>query len=305
MDEGNSVSETAAALRAREFESQRARLMAVAYRLLSSHVDAEDAVQETWLRFARQDAVSIDNVPGWLTTVCGRVCIDLLRARSTRREVAHDEQDIPDLVVTTVPTPGPDDEAVLAESVGVALLLVLDTLNPAERLAFVLHDTFGVPFDEIGQIVGRSADASKMLASRARQKVRGAAPGAGERRAQRAVVDAFLAAAREGDFERLLAVLDPEVVWRTQTARGDIALRGAAEVAAKARQASYSKASDQAVLVNGWPGILARGRSGKALGVMMCRVVDGRIAEITSVIDGARLAAMDLPDADSSLAPRS
>jgi RNA polymerase sigma factor (sigma-70 family) len=182
------------------FEQQRERLVAVAYRMLGSRVDAEDAVQEAWIRLARQDAAAIDNLAGWLTTVVGRVCVDVLRSRKTRAELSYDDR-LPELVVTVDGGAAPEDDAVLAESVGLALLVVLDTLTPTERLAFVLHDMFAVPFAEIGEIIGRSTDATKMLASRARRKVRGTSLPEEEPRRQRAVVDAFLAAARDGDFE--------------------------------------------------------------------------------------------------------
>jgi RNA polymerase sigma factor (sigma-70 family) len=286
------------------FEMHRGRLTAVAHRVLGSHADAEDAVQETWLRFSSQDVDAIDNPAGWLTTVVGRICIDRLRARTARREVSNDD-DFPDLVVSDAAI-SPEDEAMLADSVGAALLVVLDTLAPAERMAFVLHDVFGMPFDEIGPIVDRSPDAAKMLASRARRKVQGSHPPPGALRADREVVDAFLAAARDGDFDRLLEVLDPAVVWRTQTAHGIVVLRGADQVASRARQASYAKATAAAVTVNGRPGITAWSPAGKPRGVMMCTVVGGRIVEITSVIDPERLARLDLsrPPDGSRTIPR-
>ena len=201
--------------------------------MLGSRADAEDAVQEAWLRLARQDADAIDNLAGWLTTVVGRVCIDVLRSRKARPEAPYDDW-LPELVVTEDDDGAPEDDALLAESVGLALLVVLDTLRPAERLAFVLHDMFAVPFDEIGRILDRSTDAAKMLASRARRKVQDTPHPTEERRQQRAVVDAFLAAARDGDFEGLLRVLDPDVTWRTYTARGVAVRLGAAEVAGRA-----------------------------------------------------------------------
>src|ERR1700712_6134803 len=212
------------------FEDQRVRLVAVAYRMLGSRADAEDAVQEAWLRLARQDAAAIDNLAGWLTTVVGRVCIDVLRSRKASPEASSDDR-LPELVVTEDSGRAPEDDAVLADSVGLALLVVLDTLRPAERLALVLHDMFAVPFEEIAPIVGRSADATKMLASRARRKVQGTHPPTEERQQQRAVVDAFLAAARRGDFEGLLRVLDPDVTWRTHSARGVVVRLGATQVA--------------------------------------------------------------------------
>ena len=210
---------------AEAFEEQRGRLVAVAYRMLGSRADAEDAVQEAWLRLARQDAATIDNLAGWLTTVVGRVCIDMLRSRKARPEASYGDR-LPELVVTEDDDAAPEDDALLADSVGLALLVVLDTLGPAERLAFVLHDMFAVPFEEIGQIIGRSTDATKMLASRARRKVQGPHRPTDERQQQRAVVDAFLAAARSGDFEGLLRVLDPDVTWRAHTARGVVVRLG-------------------------------------------------------------------------------
>jgi RNA polymerase sigma factor (sigma-70 family) len=278
---------------AEAFEEQRGRLMAVAYRILGSRADAEDAVQEAWLRLARQDADAIDNLAGWLTTVVGRVCIDMLRSRKARPEASYDR--LPELVVTEDNDGAPEDNVLLAESIGLALLVVLDTLRPAERVAFVLHDMFAVPFDEIGQILGRSADASKMLASRARRKVQDAHRPTDERQQQRAVVDAFLAAARDGDFEGLLRVLDPDVASRTHTAHGVIVNLGATEVATLVQRRARAKATARRVLVNGEPGMVVWGSNGRPLGVMACTVVDGRIVEILSVTDRKRLTAMDLP----------
>lgn len=276
------------------FEQQRGRLVAMAHQVLGSWADAEDAVQEAWLRLTRQDASTIDNLAGWLTTVVGRVCIDMLRARTTRPEAPYDEQ-VPPFVVVDEEGGAPEDEALLAESLGLALLVVLDTLTPAERLALVLHDVFAVPFEQIGQILGRSADASKMLASRARHTVRGAPRPSAERRRQRAVVDAFLAAARNGDFEGLLRVLDPDVTWHTQTAHGVTVTLGATEVAAVARHRARARATAHPVLVNGDPGIVAWSAAGAPLGMMACTVVGDRIVEIHSLRDPGRLAAMDLP----------
>ena len=280
---------------AEAFEEQRGRLVAVAYRMLGSRADAEDAVQEAWLRLARQDPAAIDNLAGWLTTVVGRVCIDVLRSRKARPEASYDDR-LPELVVTEEADGAPEDDALLAESVGLALLVVLDTLRPSERLAFVLHDMFAVPFEEIGQIIGRSPDASKMLASRARRKVQGTHRSTDEPQQQRAVVDAFLAAARSGDFEGLLRVLDPDVTWRTHTARGVVVRLGATEVAAKARRGVHTKLTGRNVLVNGEPGILVSDANGKPRIVMACTVVDGRIVEILSVTDPERLASVDLPE---------
>lgn len=277
---------------AEAFEQQRGRLVALAYRMLGSRTDAEDAMQEAWLRLARQDAAAIDNLPAWLTTVVGRVCIDMLRARRARPE-AHGDL-LPELLVTEDNDGTPEDDVLLADSVGLALLVVLDTLRPAERLAFVLHDIFEVQFEEIGQIIGKSTSASKMLASRARRKVQGVHRSTDGRQRQRATVDAFLAAARDGDFEGLLRVLDPGVTWRSHTPRGVVVRLGATEVAAKVQQATHSKATARRVLVNDEPGILVCA-NGKPQAVMACTVVDGRIVEILSVIDPERLASMDLP----------
>ena len=279
------------------FEEQRDRLVAVAYRMLGSRADAEDAVQEAWLRLARQGPAAIDNLPGWLTTVVGRVCIDVLRSRQVRPEDAAGDR-LPELVVTE-DGGAPEDDALLAESVGLALLVVLGTLRPAERLAFVLHDMFAVPFEEIGPIIGRSPDAAKMLASRARRKVQDAPRPTEERQQRRAVVDAFLAAARSGDFEGLLRVLDPDVTWHTHTARGVIVGRGAAEVVGRVQRVARAAVTASPVLVNGEPGIVARAANGRLVGVMACTVVDGRIAEILSVTDPERLVTMDLPGAPS------
>ena len=276
------------------FEQQRGRLVAVAYRMLGSRADAEDAVQEAWLRLARQDRGSVDNLAGWLTTVVGRVCIDLLRSRRTRPEASYDDR-LPELVVTEDGGAAPEDDALLAESVGLALLVVLDTLRPAERLAFVLHDMFAVPFGEIGQIIGKSPDATKMLASRARRKVQDTHRPTDERRQQRTVVDAFLAAARGGDFEGLLRVLDPEVTWRAHTARGLVVRSGAAAVAERAQLGARAAVTARPALVNGEYGIVAWRANGKPHSVMACTVVDGRIVEILSVSDPERLASMDLP----------
>ena len=276
------------------FEEQRGRLVSVAYRMLGSRADAEDAVQEAWLRLARQDAAVIDNLSGWLTTVVGRVCIDVLRSRKTRPEASYDDG-LLELEMAEDGGVAPEDDAVLAESIGLALLVVLDTLRPTERLAFVLHDMFAVPFEEIGQIIGRSTDATKMLASRARRKVQGTPRPTDERQQQRAVVDAFLAAARGGDFDGLVRLLDPDVTLRSYTGHGVVVGRpGAAEVAARAQRGARAVATVRPVLVNGEPGVVVWGANGKLLGVLAATVVDGRIVEILSVSDRERLAFMGL-----------
>ena len=276
------------------FEEQRARLVAMAYRMLGSRADAEDAVQEAWLRLARQDSAAIDNLAGWLTTVVGRVCIDVLRSRKAKPESSYDDQ-LPELVVTEDNDETPEYDTLLADSVGMALLVVLDSLRPAERLPFVLHDMFAVPFEEIGQILGKSTDATKMLASRARRKVQGPHHPTDERQQQRAVVDAFLAAARTGDFEGLLQVLDPDVVWRSHTPRGTVVRLGATEVVARAQRGVHANVTANRVLVNGEPGIMAWTATGKPLSLMACTITNGRITEILSITDPERLAALDLP----------
>jgi RNA polymerase sigma factor (sigma-70 family) len=276
------------------FEEQRGRLVAVAYRMLGSRADAEDAVQEAWLRLARHDEAAIDNLAGWLTTVVGRVCIDVLRSRQARPETPYDDE-LPDLIVTADNDQGPEDDVLLADTVGLAMLVVLDALRPDERLAFVLHDMFAVPFEEIGQILGKSADASKMLASRARRKVQNGRQPASERQQQREVVDAFLTAARAGDFDGLLRVLDPDVTWRVHTPRGVVVRLGASEVVGKIQQTVHAKGTLRRVLVNGEPGIAAWSADGKPFAVMACTVVDGRIVAMESVTDPARLASIDLP----------
>jgi RNA polymerase sigma factor (sigma-70 family) len=278
------------------FEAQRDRLRAVAYRMLGSHADAEDVVQEAWLRLSRQDTATIDNFAGWLTTVVGRISLDVLRSRQARPEASYDDR-LAELVVTVDDSPAPEDDVVLADSVGLALLVVLESLGPSERLAFVLHDLFAVPFDEIGQILGRSTDAAKMLASRARRNVQATERPTAAGREQREVVQAFLAAARRGDFEGLLRVLDPEVKLTVDTPGGVVVILGATKVAtgAAARVAGGAAARGRAVLVNGLPGFVSWRENGTPLSVLAFTVVDGRIVGIAVVTDPARLASMDLP----------
>jgi RNA polymerase sigma-70 factor (ECF subfamily) len=279
---------------AEAFEAQRDRLRAVAYRMLGSHADAEDVVQEAWLRLSRQDTETIHNLAGWLTTVVGRISLDVLRSRQVRPVASYDDR-LPELVVTVDDGPAPEDDVVLADSVGLALLVVLDSLGPGERLAFVLHDLFAVPFDEIGQILGKSTDATKMLASRARRKVQATERPTVAGREQRAVVRAFLTAARHGDFEGLLRVLDPEVRLTVDTPGGVVVTLGATEVAAGARLGADAAGRGRAALVNGLPGFVAWREDGTLLSVMAFTVVDGRIADIAVVVDPARLASVDLP----------
>ncbi|MFI6925293.1 sigma-70 family RNA polymerase sigma factor [Nonomuraea spiralis] len=279
---------------AEAFEAQRGRLHAVAYRMLGSHADAEDAVQEAWLRLSRHDPEEIGNLAGWLTTVVGRISLDVLRSRKARPEASYDDR-LPEFTVILDDAPAPDEEVALADAVGLALLTVLDSLGPGERLAFVLHDLFGVPFDEIGTILGRSGDAAKMLASRARRKVRATERPAAGGPEQRAVVQAFLAAARDGDFEGLLRVLDPDVRLTVEAPNGTTVVLGATQIASGARVASGGATRGRAALVNGLPGFVAWHEDGTPLSVLAFTVVDGRITAITAVVDPVRLAALALP----------
>ncbi|MEU0831934.1 sigma-70 family RNA polymerase sigma factor [Streptomyces sp. NPDC005969] len=276
------------------FESHRDRLRAVAYRMLGSHADAEDVVQEAWLRLSRQDTDTINNLGGWLTTVVGRISLDVLRSGRTRPDVSFDDQ-LTEFTVTLDDAPAPEDLVALGDSVGLALLTVLDSLRPDERLAFVLHDVFAVPFAEIGTILGKSADATKMLASRARRKVQAAQQPASAGRQQHEVVQAFLAAARDGQFEQLLQVLHPEVKFTVHTPNGTFVTLGATEVATRARVAG-SVARGHAATVNGRPGVISWSEDGTPLSLLAFTVADGHITEITAVVDSAELALMDLPD---------
>jgi RNA polymerase sigma-70 factor (ECF subfamily) len=277
------------------FESQRDRLRAIAYRMLGSNDDADDVVQEAWLRLSRQDTATIDNLAGWLTTVVGRISIDLLRSRQAHPEAPYDER-LSELVVTIDDGHTPEDDVALADSVGLALLVVLESLGPRERLAFVLHDLFAVPFEEIGQILGKSADATKMLASRARRKVQATERPTAVGQEQRAVFEAFLAAARHGDFEGLLRVLDPDVRLTIDTADGVVVVLGATKVAASVQLGASAAAVARTVLVNGLPGIVSWSEDGTLLSVMAFTVANGRISEIAAVNDPATLAEIDLPD---------
>ncbi|MET7996278.1 sigma-70 family RNA polymerase sigma factor [Amycolatopsis sp. NPDC005232] len=270
---------------AEAFESQRERLRAVAYRVLGSHADAEDVVQDAWLRLSRQDPAAIDNLGGWLTTVVGRLSLDVLRARQTRPQAPGDDR-LPDGVV---PLDGPEDDVALADSVGLALLVVLDALGPGERLAFVLHDLFAVPFEEIGQILGKSTAAAKMLASRARRKVQASERPAAVGREQREVVRAFLAAARDGDFAGLLRVLDPDVRLTAETPDGVVVVLGATKVASGARLSGGLAAAGRDVLVAGRPGVVSLDEDGTVVALLAFTIVAGRITELTVVTDPAKL----------------
>ncbi|MFI6088405.1 sigma-70 family RNA polymerase sigma factor [Streptomyces sp. NPDC051218] len=276
------------------FESHRERLRGVAYRVLGSHADAEDVVQEAWLRLSRQGTGTIDNLGGWLTTVVGRISLDVLRSGRRRPEVSYDDQPS-EFDVTIDDAPAPEELVALGDSVGLALLTVLDSLRPDERLAFVLHDVFAVPHGEIATILGKSADATKMLTSRARRKVQAARQPTSAGREQREVVQAFLAAAGAGQFERLLQVLHPEVKFTVDTPDGRFVTLGATEVATRARLAG-SAARGQEVTVNGRPGVISWSQDGTPAALLSFTVTDGRITEITAVVDPARLALMDLPN---------
>ena len=285
-----------------KFEENRPHLRAVAYRMLGSMGEVDDAVQEAWLRLNRTDARSIENLGGWLTTVIARVCLDMLRSRKSRREESledHNER-MPDFVLSREDRIDPEQETLIANSVGLALLVVLETLSPQERLAFVLHDMFAVPFDEIAAIVGCSPVAARQLASRARRRVRGGAPAHDvDLIQQRRVVNAFLAAVRAGDFEGLMAVLDPDVVRRSDHIPGELnEIRGARTVAEQAIMFSRLAASAQPVLVNGAAGIISwlpDGQPFSVMGFTIQRQVDGnRIVAIDVFRDPARLGRLDL-----------
>jgi RNA polymerase sigma-70 factor (ECF subfamily) len=286
MDERNRL--------AQQFEEHRGHLRAVAYKMLGSLSEADDAVQESWLRLSRSDASEVENLRAWLTTVVARVSLNVLRSRRTRREEPLDVR-VPDPVVTRDDGTQPEHEALLADSVGLALLVVLDTLGPAERLAFVLHDMFGVPFEEIAEMVDRSPAAARQLASRARRRVQGAAPVPDpDLAAQRRVVDAFFAAARDGDFDALVAVLHPDVVSRGDGGPGASAVvRGARQVAARALTFARLAPFVRPALVNGAAGAVVAPR-GEPFSVLGFTVAGGRIVEIDAITDPERLRALDL-----------
>jgi RNA polymerase sigma factor (sigma-70 family) len=280
---------------AERFEEHRTRLRAVAYRMLGSLSEADDAVQEAWLRLSRSDTREVENLGAWLTTVVARICLNMLRSRRSQREEPLGVH-VPEPIVDRADGTDPEHEALLADSVGLALLVVLETLSPAERLAFVLHDMFAVPFDEIAAIVDRSPEAARQLASRARRRVRGADPVPdADPTAQREVVDAFLAAAREGDFDRLVAVLDPDVVLRADfgAAGGSREIRGAAAVAGQAQAYSRIGLVIRPALLNGAAGWVAM-REGRPFSVAGVTVKGGRIVEIDILADPERLRDVDL-----------
>ena len=279
---------------AERFEQNREHLRAVAYRMLGSLTEADDAVQEAWLRLSRVEADEIDNLGGWLTTVVGRVCLDMLRSRKSRAEQPLDIR--PNDPAAAEERVDPEQEAELADSVGLAMLVVLEKLSPAERLAFVLHDMFAVPFDDIAPMVGRTPDAARQLASRARRRVQGADPVTGTPLSrQREIVEAFISAARGGDFEALVAVLDPDVVLRADLGVGALPhlVRGARNVASGAISFRQAGRQSRPVLVNGVVGIAAV-EDGRVVSVLEPTFVDGRIATIDIVADPDRTAEVEL-----------
>ena len=282
---------------AERFEENRPHLRSVAYRMLGSLSDADDAVQEAWQRLSRSDTSDVENLPGWLTTVVARVSLNMLRARRNRREEPLEIR-VPDPIVTPEPGSDPEQEAVLADSVGLALLVVLETLTPAERLSFVLHDMFAVPYEEIAPMLDRSPVAARQLASRARRRVQGRAPVPDpDLGRQRQVVDAFFAAARDGDFDGLVAVLDPDVVLRANggdaPTRPTVMLRGARAVAENSSAARKLARFIRPALVNGAAGAVVP-INGRLFAVLGFTVTDGRIVAIDILYDPQRLAGLDL-----------
>ncbi len=295
--EGKDVTVADQQLLAQRFEEQRPHLRAVAYRMLGSLAEADDAVQEAWLRLSRTDADDVLNLAAWLTTVTGRICLDMLRSRTARREEPLDVR-LPDPVISYEDQSDPEHEALTADAVGLALLVVLETLTPAERLAFVLHDLFAVPFTEIGRILGRTPDAAKMLASRARRRVRSGSPEPdADPRRQREIVEAFLAAARAGDFGALVELLDPDVVLRADMgAAGPADLTplvvGAAAVAGRALLFSQPGGSSEHALVNGAAGVVTR-RNGRLAAVLGFTIVHDKVVAIDVLADPERLSQLD------------
>jgi RNA polymerase sigma-70 factor (ECF subfamily) len=286
---------------AERFESHRVHMRAVAYQMLGSLTEADDAVQEAWLRLSRADTSSVNNLGSWLTTVVARVCLDMLRSRKTRREEPLGVH-VPDPVVSRANGTDPEYQALLADSVGLALLVVLDTLDPAERLAFVLHDMFDLPFNEIAPLLGRSANAARLLASRARRRVRAAPVPDADLALQQELVGAFLAASRSGDFDALVAVLDPGVVLHADAGAlrpgGPAVVRGAAAVAQQAITFARLDRVAQHALVNGAAGLVTAPR-GKPRSVIGFTISHGKIAEIDILADPERLRALDLAVLDN------
>jgi len=275
---------------AERFEEHRGRLRAVAYRMLGSLDEADDAVQDAWVRFSAAGASQVENLGGWLTTIVTRVCLNALRARAARPETLAGPR-VPDPVLSPAGGPTPEQEALLADSVGLALLVVLDTLRPAERVAFVLHDVFDVPFGEIAPMLGRTPEAARQLASRARQRVRAAGPHAPDAApaAQRSVVEAFFAAARAGDLGALVELLDPDVVLRTDGfAATPTLLRGATAVSQAVAGGANPEAEFRPVLVNGAAGVLITMR-GRPAAIMAFIVAGGRIVAVDGITDPRRV----------------
>ncbi|MBV9797341.1 MAG: sigma-70 family RNA polymerase sigma factor [Solirubrobacterales bacterium] len=280
---------------AQQFEEHRPHLRAVAYRMLGSLSEADDAVQDAWLRLSRADTSEVENLGAWLTTVVARLALNMLRSRKTRHEQPLDVH-VPDPIIDPADGTDPEHEALLADSVGLALLVVLETLTPPERLAFVLHDMFAVPFAEIGRIIDRSPDAARQLASRARRRVRGSAPlPDADLSAQWEIVEAFLAAARGGDFEALLAVLDPDVVLRADAGLTGLSrhVQGAETVARQASMWSQVDLTMRRALINGAAGLVSI-RDGRPFSVAAVTVRGGRIVELDILADPDRLARLDL-----------
>jgi len=282
---------------AERFEANRSHLRGVAFRMLGSLIEADDAVQDAWIRLSRTDTSDVDNLRAWLTTVVGRVCLNMLRSRKTRREASL-EIHLPDPIVSPEEGMDPEQEALLGDSIGLAMLVVLDSLAPAERVAFVLHDVFAVPFDEIAPMLERSPAAVRQLASRARRRVQGQAPVPDPDLArQREVVDAFFAAARDGDFDALVAVLDPDVVLRadggTARTRPTVLLRGAQTVASQAKLATKFAAFVRPALINGTAGaVVVAGK--RVFSIMGFTVTNGKIVTIDVLYDPERLEDVDI-----------
>ncbi|MEU2159406.1 sigma-70 family RNA polymerase sigma factor [Streptomyces sp. NPDC019396] len=291
---------------AERFEAHRSHLRAVAYRMLGSLSEADDAVQEAWLKLSRSDTSEVANLGGWLTTVVGRVCLDMLRTRTSRREDPLDVY-LPDPVVSSIKSTDPEREALVADSVGLALLVVLEALPPAERLAFVLHDMFAVPFDEIAPMVGRTSTAARQLASRARRRVQGAAPAPNaDLSRQREVVDAFLTASRGGDFDALLSLLDPDIELRVDGGAvpgpqgGSKLVRGAHAVAGQAFMYRRFSPFARLALINGAPGLVTVPEGDTAAAVMAFTVgTDGKVVRLDILADPERLAGIDVTVLDA------
>jgi RNA polymerase sigma factor (sigma-70 family) len=278
-----------------QFAEHRPRLRAVAYRMLGSLAEADDALQESWLRISRASGADVDNVGGWLTTIVSRQCLNMLRARANRREDPLEVR-VPDPIVESGDGVDPAEQAAMADSVSLALLVVLEALDPAERLAFVLHDMFAMPFEDIAPMLGKTSAAARQMASRARRRVQGATPsGQPDRKRQREIVDAWTAAARGGDLAGLVALLHPDAVLRVDTGGADSAIvRGAVAIAGQAAMHRAPRIESRFAVVNGGPGIVAR-MDGRPTAVLAFTVADGLIVEVDILTDPRRLAALNLP----------